>query len=67
VLVLGPWMLITGQSGGLTRDWLMTLSWVINIVVAEVIIRRRASAPRASAPATPSLEIQLPLASRPHG
>ncbi|MET0592454.1 MAG: DUF2306 domain-containing protein [Polyangiaceae bacterium] len=42
VLVLGPWMLITGESGGLTRDVLMTVAWAINVVVAEAIIRRRA-------------------------
>jgi uncharacterized membrane protein len=41
VVVLLPWMLISGQSGGLTRDLLMTLSWLINIAFAEVIIRRR--------------------------
>jgi uncharacterized membrane protein len=41
VLILLPWMLLSGQSGGLTRDLLMTLAWVINIVVAESIIRRR--------------------------
>lgn len=41
VVVLLPWMLISGQSGGLTRDLLMTLSWLINVVVAEVIISRR--------------------------
>jgi hypothetical protein len=39
-LVLMPWTLITGESGGLTRDLLMTLSWAINVVVAERIIRR---------------------------
>jgi uncharacterized membrane protein len=43
VLVLGPWMLLTGQSGGLTRDLLMTLAWLINVVVAELILRARAS------------------------
>jgi hypothetical protein len=42
VLVLLPWMLLSGESGGLTRDILMTLSWVINAVVAEAIIARRA-------------------------
>lgn len=41
VLVLGPWMLLTGESLGLTRDLLMTLSWVINLALAEVIIRAR--------------------------
>lgn len=42
VVVLLPWMLISGESGGLTRDLLMTLAWTINIVVAERIIRSRA-------------------------
>jgi hypothetical protein len=41
VLVLLPWMLISGRSGGPTRDLLMTLSWAINLVVAELIIRSR--------------------------
>jgi len=41
VIVLLPWMLISGESGGLTRDLLMTLSWAINILVAEFIIRHR--------------------------
>jgi hypothetical protein len=52
-LVLGPWMLITGQGVGLTRDLLMTLSWAINIGVAELIIRRRRAQPRKTA-ANPS-------------
>jgi uncharacterized membrane protein len=38
-LVLLPWMLISGESGGPTRDLLMTLAWAINFVVAESIIR----------------------------
>jgi hypothetical protein len=50
VLVLGPWMLITGETGGLTRDLLMTLAWAINIVVAELIIRARKTQPRQIAP-----------------
>ncbi len=40
VLVLLPWMLLSGESGGLTRDLLMTLSWFINVVVAESIVRK---------------------------
>jgi len=44
VLVLLPWMLVSGESGGLTRDLLMTLSWAINAGVAEWIIRRRGGA-----------------------
>lgn len=49
VLVLMPWMLISGESGGLTRDLLMTLSWTINIVVAEWIIGSRKRAQRKTA------------------
>jgi len=41
VLVLLPWMLISGESGGLTRDLLMTLAWTINVVIAELIIHSR--------------------------
>lgn len=44
VLVLLPWMLLSGQSTGLTRDLLMTLSWTINVVVAESIINFRKKA-----------------------
>lgn len=40
-IVLLPWMLSTGESGGWTRDVLMTLAWAINIVVAELLIRRQ--------------------------
>jgi hypothetical protein len=47
VLVLLPWMLLSGETGGLIRDLLMTLAWVINGFVAETIIRARArSQPR---------------------
>jgi hypothetical protein len=52
VLVLMPWMLISGESGGLTRDLLMTLAWGINVVVAEWIIRSRRSAIAADSPPT---------------
>jgi hypothetical protein len=50
VIVLLPWMLISGESEGLTRDLLMTLSWTINIALAEWIIgrRRRGTAPLVS-------------------
>jgi len=47
-LVLLPWMLISGEAGGLTRDLLMTLAWAINIAAAEWIIVRRGRALRAS-------------------
>lgn len=41
VLVLLPWMLLSGDSEGLTRDLLMTLSWILNLLFAEWIIGRR--------------------------
>lgn len=47
VLVLLPWMLVTGHGGGLVRDLLMTLSWAINVVIAEVVIHRRGHAAQA--------------------
>lgn len=53
VLVLLPWMLVSGEAGGLTRDLLMTLAWMINLAVAESIIwrstLRRRARPRALA------------------
>lgn len=42
VLVLMPWTLLSGETGGLTRDLLMTLAWAINVVVAEAILWSRA-------------------------
>jgi hypothetical protein len=65
VLVLGPWTLLTGESLGLTRDLLMTLSWVINIVVAEIVIRqsqrRSVSKPQERlqhSPSSPALDVR---------
>lgn len=49
VLVTLPWIVVFGEAVGPTRDLLLTLAWVINVVVAEWIIRRRTMAPRASA------------------
>lgn len=46
------WMLMFGGSVGLTRDILMTLSWVINLCVAETFIHR-------SKKATPNKEAPL--------
>lgn len=46
VLVLGPWIALSSEAVGLTRDLLMSLAWAINIVVAEWIIRRRTKAAR---------------------
>ncbi len=40
VLVFIPAFLVSGETLGLTRDLLMTLAWLINVVVAEWIIRQ---------------------------
>ncbi len=37
------WMIIFGTLGEPTRDWLMGASWVINLAVAEWLIRRQRS------------------------
>ena len=39
-LVLMPWSMISGEPMGLTRDVVMTFAWIINISVAEWIIRK---------------------------
>lgn len=44
--VLLPWMLVSGESGGVIRDILMTLSWLINLAVAEFVIGRRSALER---------------------
>lgn len=41
VLITIPWLLTVGEPSGLTRDMLMTLAWVINIIVAESAINNR--------------------------
>ena len=41
VLTVLPWTLAFGEAQGLPRDLLMTLAWVINLAVAEWIIRSR--------------------------
>ncbi len=48
-VVLGPWMLLTGEGTGLMRDLLMSLAWAINLGAAEWIIHRRTrKSPRTS-------------------
>lgn len=39
--ILVPWTLARGEPLGLARDLLMTLAWVINLGVAEWIIRKK--------------------------
>jgi hypothetical protein len=41
VLTVLPWTLMLGQPSGLTRDLLMIAAWLINLAVAEWIIRRQ--------------------------
>ena len=36
-----PWMLLVGAPGGIARALLMAAGWVINLAVAEWVIRRR--------------------------
>lgn len=40
VVVLLPWMLILGTPSTLQRDVLMSLAWLINLGVAEMIIQK---------------------------
>ncbi|MCG5215270.1 DUF2306 domain-containing protein [Streptosporangium sp. KLBMP 9127] len=40
-LILGPWMVIVGTPGEIPRALLVGAGWVINLAVAEWIIRRR--------------------------
>lgn len=42
VFITIPWLLTVGEPVGFIRDIQMTAAWVINIVVAELIIRRKA-------------------------
>lgn len=44
VLTNVPWMLVAGAPGELPRALLMAAGWVINLAVAERIIRRRRNA-----------------------
>ncbi len=50
VLVLLPWALIFGTPSDLNRDILMSAAWVINLAVAEWIIRRRTRRGRVDLP-----------------
>ncbi len=52
VFTVISWTLMVGEPVGLTRNILMTLSWVINLCVAEAFIRR-------SKKASPKSEVQL--------
>ncbi|MCP3145018.1 DUF2306 domain-containing protein [Pyxidicoccus sp. QH1ED-7-1] len=45
VLVSVPWFLIVGMPGELARALLLSAGWVINLAVAERVIRRRPASP----------------------
>ena len=45
VLTILPWALLLGKPGELPRALLLGAAWVINLAVAEWIIRRRPAAP----------------------
>lgn len=45
VLVSVPWFLIVGTPGELTRALLLGAGWVINLAVAERVIRRQPASP----------------------
>lgn len=50
-VLLGPWGYALGDVSGATRDLGMTVAWVLNLVIAELIIRRRRAPERAVAAA----------------
>lgn len=59
-LIFLPWMLVFGPTDEATRAVLMGLSWIINLAVAELVIRRRASKPAsASHPAGRSVQTSV--------
>jgi uncharacterized membrane protein len=63
VFTLMPWMLVSGEAGGLTRDVLMTAAWLINACVAEAIIHSQARA-RAGANVRPGGRSCVPRTSQ---
>ncbi len=68
VLVSVPWFLIVGTPGELARALLLGAGWVINLAVAERVIRRQTASPvRAAAMREGLLEVRAGVgnASRP--
>ena len=57
-----PWTLFFGRPDQAMHAVLMGAGWVINLAVAEVVIRRRARrAPRTTRPITPSAGVAPPI------
>lgn len=52
------WLLLFGEATGLARDILMTLAWVINLLVAEVVIRKAWGVDSQRAPSSSSPRLQ---------
>lgn len=47
VLVMIPWMVVVGEEpGGLARDVLMSVAWVINLAVVELVLASGSMSPR---------------------
>jgi uncharacterized membrane protein len=65
VLTTLPWVLLVGEPDRLTTAVLLGAGWVINVIVAEIVIWRRASGPRRSGrPSRPATPVATPVAAR---
>ena len=64
-LVIAPWMLLVGAPTELVHALLMGLAWVINLVVAEYVIHRRASFIAERRAPSPARRGQLPVRALP--
>ena len=65
VIVTLLWVLAFGAPGDLSRDLLMGAAWLINLAVAELIIRRRPRRSRAQRPQAAGLSPSAGSAPRP--
>ena len=45
VLTFGFWLLIGGSDSALVTTWSITAAWVLNLAIAELIIRRQVTCP----------------------
>jgi hypothetical protein len=65
VLTNVPWLLFVGKPEGLSRALLMAAGWVINVGVAEWVIRRRIIPARLTGPARMSVGVTAETAYAP--
>ncbi|WP_043624512.1 DUF2306 domain-containing protein [Nonomuraea candida] len=63
----GAWIAAAGPPDDLTRAWLLGAAWLINLAVAERLIRRRPRAPRRSRVRRRRSEPDAAGLVRPHG